>query len=135
MCLDLEIELPAPFASGAIGARRLSREVGLRVAAYHTTDGQRRFYFARGKECSCSLLADGFAIEEASWPLEPDAGAAMAKAVALVASSVPSFTVRTVWAGSEEDPAVLRFSLPELLDTLRSNQLPAHALIQVVVAA
>ena len=135
MCLQLEVELPPQFSGGVISARHLSRETGLHVTGYRTADGCRRFHFARGKECSCGLLADDFQIRTSVWPLEPDAAHAMAKAISLIAAKVSSFTVRSVWLGSEEDPTSVVIAVPQLLETLCSNRLPAHTLLQVQGAA
>jgi hypothetical protein len=128
MCLELEIELPLEVSTGYISARRLSTETGLRVSGYHTPSGSRRFHFARGKECSCSLLGDDFKIDAREWPLTPDAAEALAKAVALLAATVPAFSLRSVWCGSEHDPVRVSVGVDQLLEELRSNYLLAHAI-------
>jgi hypothetical protein len=132
MCLRLEIELPADTA-GRIGARRLARETGLHVTGYYTKDGRRRFHFARGRGCSCSLLAANFEIEKCTWLLEPSAGPALAQVVALVADTVPTFTFHSEWEGveRESEPVRTTTTAAALITELENNCLLADAVREV----
>jgi hypothetical protein len=105
MCLDFVLELPLERSRGNVSARRLADVSGLHVTSLRMPSGQRGFQFGQGgKGCSCSLLGEDFEIGATSWPLDPGVGAALARAISLVATLSPSFVLDSTYARREPEP-------------------------------
>jgi hypothetical protein len=51
--------------------------------------------------------------------------------MSLIGAAVPSFTVHSVWAGSEHEPSHSNITLTQLLEALRGNRLQAHSVRSV----
>lgn len=106
--------LAVPYLPGKVDARRLSDVSGLCVTKQHLPEGD-AFHFARLSGCSCSLLQSNVDVHDATWQLEPDVLAGLARALKLLATQAQGMRFQAVWMGEEvnsEAPVPLKAPVP-----------------------
>jgi hypothetical protein len=116
MCLEL---VAIPAHPGRVSAKALSEMSGLTVTKSDrpVTDA---FHFARGRGCSCSLLADEVDWSKPTWALDPQVVEGLAKAVELLADRAQGLTFQAIWIGDTAETTE-RVPLKQLLRDIRGN--------------
>jgi len=116
MCFELVV---IPAEPDQISARTLSVVSGLTVTQSHRPV-ENSFHFARGRGCSCSLLADEADWNHPTWILDPQTLEGLAKAVEAIADRASGLTFQAIWIGETAETEG-RVRLKELLRDIRSN--------------
>lgn len=116
MCLEV---VAVPAEPGQVSAEALSEISGLTITRT-ALPLKNAFHFARGKGCSCSLLADSADPGTATWAFDRGVLDGLVNALTLLADRAKGLTFQAIWIGEAPEMRE-RVPLNDLLLAIRGN--------------